>query len=223
MPPSALFYTHHHICSKAMFPVVCFCFSDGTQQAHACEAEGTSDRWFWPEDSTLALQMLSERFMAFCLIPPCCFPFLLLPGQMYVTVWQISALSSFLPIFDFTGIFSSFLERFLNIIICLYPAKAGGVLTTLGMWKEEHCLLGSVTVLEVKEPLWKGETQGTGLGQLCQTSFPTWESLPGELNCENSEFCIVREIVCLYPMILLVHIPPSPTIFYEFLRFRLLK
>lgn len=41
-------------------PISCGLFpaSDGTQQARSCETEGASDRRFWPENPTSALQKL---------------------------------------------------------------------------------------------------------------------------------------------------------------------
>lgn len=69
----------------------------------------------------------------------------------------------------------SLLERLLNVLVCLYPAKAGGLLSTTLVTECERkniVLLGSVTVLGFKEPTWEGEIKGTGL-----LNFP---SLPGE-------------------------------------------
>lgn len=50
----------HH--SLLQGPISCGLFpaSDGAQQACSCETEGTSDRRFWPENPTSALQKLSE-------------------------------------------------------------------------------------------------------------------------------------------------------------------
>lgn len=50
----------HH--SLLQGPVSCglFLASGGAQQARSCEAEGTSDRRYWSENPTSALQKLSE-------------------------------------------------------------------------------------------------------------------------------------------------------------------
>lgn len=99
----------------------------------------------------------------------------------------------------------SLLERLLNILVCLYPAKTGEVLTTLVniTWKEEHCTPGVCNSSWGKSSPGKGETQGTVLGQLCRASTPCLESLPGELNSESPEFCFIREIICHYAHLLI--------------------
>ena len=68
----------------------------------------------------------------------------------------------------------SLLERLLNILVCLYTAKAGGVLGTFVTECERKNLvcLGSVIVLEVKELPPAKEKLGTML-----VNFP---SSPGE-------------------------------------------
>lgn len=86
----------------------------------------------------------------------------------------------------------SLLERLLNILICPYPAKAGGLLGTLVTECErKHIVrLGSVIVLEVKEPPCEGATQGTVLA-----NFPSSPRVFLECETGSSEFYFIRKAV----------------------------
>ena len=62
----------------------------------------------------------------------------------------------------------SLLERLLNILVCPYPAKPGGLLCTLVTECERKNIvhLGSVIVLEVKEPPMQRRNSGDSVGEL---------------------------------------------------------